>query len=44
LTPCSAAIISAAFSPIMSDGAFVLPLITLGMMLASATGNFPTPS
>ncbi len=42
-TPLSAAIISAAFSPIMIDGAFVLPLVTLGMTLASATRNFPTP-
>ena len=43
-TPWSAAIISAAFSPIMIDGALVLPLITLGMTLASATRRLPTPS
>ena len=43
-TPLSAAIISAAFSPIMIDGAFVLPLVTLGMTLASATRRFATPS
>src|ERR1700683_3938155 len=29
-TPLSAAIISAAFSPIMMDGALVLPLVMLG--------------
>ena len=42
-TPLSAAIISAAFSPIMIEGAFVLPLVMLGMTLASATRNLPTP-
>jgi hypothetical protein len=42
-TPFSAAIISAAFSPIMIAGAFVLPLVMLGMTLASATRNLPTP-
>ena len=35
-TPWSAASISAAFSPIMIDAAFVLPLTTFGMTLASA--------
>ena len=39
-TPWSAAIISAAFSPIMIDAAFVFPLTTLGMTLASATRSF----
>ena len=38
-TPLSSAIISAAFSPIMMDGALVLPLVMLGMTLASATRN-----
>jgi len=42
-TPWSAAIISAAFSPIMIDAALVLPLTTLGMMLASATRRLATP-
>jgi hypothetical protein len=43
LTPWSCAIISAAFSPIMIDGAFVLPLMIFGMTLASATRRFRTP-
>ena len=42
--PWSAATISAAFSPIIIDAAFVFPLTTLGMTLASATRSFPTPA
>ena len=42
-TPWSAASISAAFSPIMIDAAFVLPLTTFGMTLASATRSRSTP-
>ena len=37
----AAAIISAAFSPIMIDAALVLPLTMLGMTLASATRSLP---
>ena len=42
-TPWSAATISAAFSPIMIDAAFVFPLTIFGMTLASATRNLSTP-
>src|SRR5262249_33615386 len=42
-TACSAASISAAFSPIMIDAAFVLPLTTFGITLASATRSLSTP-
>src|SRR5215469_6794325 len=42
-TPCSAANISAAFSPIIIVGAFVFPAITAGITLASATRKRPTP-
>ena len=42
-TAWSAAIISAAFSPIMMHAALVLPLMMFGITLASATRRFFTP-
>jgi hypothetical protein len=42
-TPWSAAIISAALSPIMIEAALVLPLVIFGITLASATRRSATP-
>jgi hypothetical protein len=39
----TASTISAAFSPIMIDGAFVFPEVSVGMIDASATRNPPIP-
>ena len=43
VAPRSARIISAAFSPIITDGAFVLPVVTVGMIDASATRSPSMP-
>ena len=43
LTRWLAAMRSAAFSPIMIEAAFVLPLVMLGITLASATRRLATP-